>query len=181
MPLDPANYDIGPSILASNGERSQQPQNHSDPASAFTQSRPTVLQQPRSFDSGLGLASPSTIASNIQVDMNSLDSVNDSSTLTYHSNPAPAPDGSRAARDFPITGTSRAMTSPEGIPYDLTTGQDGWIDGDMQMNWANFDDMVRQFGMDLDQPGQGVSTNYAPGQGGFAGTNATMPGMENWW
>ena len=164
IPFDPANYDIEPSPSVANKTGRQQLLPNSTSTSQFSQPQVNLSQQSRSFDTSLELASPSNIASNIQDDMDTLDNVNNASSFASPPNPRQGD-----------------MTSPEGIPFDVTTGQDGWIDGDTPMNWANFDDMVRQFGMDNDAPGQGVSSNYAPGQGGFAGMNGIMPGMENWW
>lgn len=180
IPFDPANYDIAPSSSVAKTNGRQQLQQRSASASAFSRSQANSAQQPHPFDSSLGFASPSNITSHIQDDMDTLDNVNTSSFASLP-NPAQATGASEAASNPSLIDTQGAMTSPEGIPYDVTTGQDAWIDGDVQMNWANFDDMVRQFGMDLDQPGQGVTSNYAPGQGGYAGMNGVMPGMEGWW
>ncbi|KAF2237244.1 hypothetical protein EV356DRAFT_511953 [Viridothelium virens] len=180
MSFDPARFDIEPSS-AVNGTRRRQTQQRSTSGSAFAPSQVAASQQPEIFDAPLGLASPSTLTSNIKADMDTLDNINTTGSFTSPSSNIRPSDVSSAPSDFPVAGRSNGMSSPEGIPFDITTGQDAWIDGDAQLTWANFDDMVRQFGMDVDQPGQGITTNYAPGQGGFAGMNGTMPGMENWW
>ncbi|KAI9654247.1 MAG: hypothetical protein M1821_006775 [Bathelium mastoideum] len=181
IPLDSPKQENKPSSPIATNFGKEQALQCSTSDSGFPRALAKSLEQPMGFESPLGLGSPSNVASNIQNDLDALEIVNNPSTPVtqpgfVQNGPAPA----TSSRNL-LAGASGPMSSTEGIPYDITTGQDAWIDGDAQMNWADFDDMVRQFGMDVDQPGQGVTSNYAPGQGGFAGMNGSMPGMENWW
>ena len=175
IPYDPGNYSNRPSSSAAKEAEGKLGQQNSNSDFAFSQAPTDPSEQALHFDSSLSLTSPATITSTVNDDMDILDNINNASLPTSQLN------SKQISSNASLPNINGTMTSMEGIPYDITTGQDAWIDGDAQMDWADFDNMVRQFGMDADQPGQGVSANYAPGQGGFPGMNNMMPGMENWW
>ncbi|KAI9697150.1 MAG: hypothetical protein M1820_007885 [Bogoriella megaspora] len=178
IPIDPSVYDI-------------EPQSHSQSAMP-SNLRNSILSSPSSatIDAAMDNLNNAAIFGPLAGQGNTPNPPR----LNNLSHPSSFPS---ETRNQDSQNTSRPQTSLprsdtiDSIPYDtMNPDLASFSDSDIQMNWASFDDMVRQFGMDVDQPGQGVTSNYAPGQGGYPGMGGTtsigpmgggMPGMEGWW
>lgn len=63
-----------------------------------------------------------------------------------------------------------------GDTADLV-GADSVINESGEVNWASWDDMVREYGMDVD--GLGPQANTPAGMGGLGGLGVT--GMQTWY